>query len=125
MSYDYDENNYWILDDSMLEMDIKCQNKTAGSEEYEQATTLMLDLTTHFKINITYGITLHVNIYKLSISYTGSKDSVIDVQADATVNSELFVIARVIKRKVNNFFEKGYSFSGLLYDTPLCFVDIS
>ena len=125
MSYDYDENNYWILDDTMLEMDILCQNKTAGSEVYEQATTLMLDLTTHFNMNITYHVTLHFNVYKLSISYTGSKDSVIDVQADATVNTELFILARAIKKKVNQFFEKGYSFSGLLYGTPLCWLDMS
>ena len=91
----------------MLEMDILCQNKTAGSEVYEQATTLMLDLTTHLNMNITYGFTVHFNVYQLLISYTGSKDSVIDVQADFFINRELRYIAKHIQNKTNEFFFKG------------------
>ena len=85
----------------------------------------MLNLTTHFNMNLTYQITLHFDIQELALTYSGDKNSVIKVQNASLINKELSVVTAGIKEKVNKLFEKGYSFSGLLYDTPLCWLDMS
>lgn len=77
-NYDkYSPDNFWILDTS-LALDIKCQ-KESGTGEYEQATTLNLDVSANFNANITYGVTVGFELYKLDVKYTSNEDSNIKV----------------------------------------------
>ena len=52
-----------------------CQNKTATTDEYQQATTLLLDIETNFNLNVTYSVVMEAEFYKLSIKVVDSYDS--------------------------------------------------
>ena len=67
-------DNYWILDTS-LALDIQCQK--VHETDFEQATTLLLDVSSHFNANITYGVTVNFEMYDLDLTYKGDKDSTI------------------------------------------------
>ena len=77
-SKDYSEDNYWELA-TPLAIDIKCVNSTAESDEYMQATTLLMDFSTKFNMNITYQINVGFEIYDLSLKYTADEDSHVNV----------------------------------------------
>lgn len=57
-----------------------------GTGEYEQATTLDLDVSANFNANITYGVTVHFEIYDLDVKYTGFEDSNIKMQSKFLIN---------------------------------------
>ena len=77
-TFDYSESNFFILD-TQIAMDIKCQNYTEDSNglddtddveiEYTQAATLIMDLNTHFHMNMTYNVNLGFQIYDLELKY--------------------------------------------------------
>ena len=67
-SYDYSEDNYWKLD-TQLSIDILCQNSTSESTDFEQATTMILDFSSHFNMNITYSVTMGFELYSLSLDF--------------------------------------------------------
>ena len=37
--------------------------------DFEQATTLLLDVSSHFNANITYGVTVGFEMYTLEMKY--------------------------------------------------------
>ena len=65
-SYEYSPDNYWILD-TTLALDIQCQR--VNETDFEQATTLLLDVNSHFNANITYGVTVGLEMYTLDVKY--------------------------------------------------------
>ena len=77
VSYEaYSPDNYWILD-TTLALDIQCQR--VNETDFEQATTLLLDVSSNFNANITYGVTVGLEMYTLDVDYKGDIDSTIDL----------------------------------------------
>ncbi len=125
-SYDFSEKNYWDLE-TKLAAKIKCVNATSESEdplEYVQAITLLLDLETHFDLNITYSVKLGFQLYKLNLKYNGYRNHVVDAKKPIVINTELNAATPVIMGAVNAIFDKGRSFSNIFFDTPLCWLNL-
>ena len=68
----YSPDNYWMLD-TQLALDIQCVK--VNQTEFEQAVTLLLNVTTNFNANITYGVTVGLQLYSLDVKYVGSQDA--------------------------------------------------
>ena len=59
--------------DTQLALDIQCVK--VNQTEFEQAVTLLLNVTTNFNANITYGVTVGLQLYDLDVKYVGSQDA--------------------------------------------------
>ena len=86
---------------------------------------MILDLETHFNMNITYSITIGFELFKLSLNFVECQNSHFECNAKYKINLTLNTITIAIKRIVKTFFNKGHSFSDILYGTPFCWLDLS
>ena len=96
--------------DTKLAVDIKCQNATAASTEFEQATTLLLDLQTHFNTNMTYNVNLGLEFYQLDVTYVGSEDSHFELKSIEKINKKVQLILDSLKTFIGKLFNRGHSF---------------
>ena len=102
-----------------------CQNKTATTDEYQQATTLLLDIETNFNLNVTYSVKMEAEFYKLNIKVVDSYDSNFEVLSLFSMNFKIKAGISLFLKKFNMFFLKGHSFNDILNDTPLCWLDMN
>lgn len=84
----------------------------------------MFDFSSHFDLNLTYSIKVGFELYKLDLKYNGDKDSAFKVSSKIKINTELNVALPFIMGTINAIFDKGRSFSNILTDTPLCWLDL-
>ena len=107
-------------------MNLKCVNENSGTGEFEQAAEMYLDLQTRFNMNVTYYVTAHLEMFKLSLVYTGDNpdQTHFNPQSKAVINTVLFGATAAIVSKVNSIFLGGRSFPNLLRNTPLCWLNI-
>ena len=123
VSVDYDPGNYWSLE-TPINADIKCRHENSTTGEFEQATTLQLDLTLHFNMNVTYSVLLQLEIFDLDLKYNGAIDSNISLQSAILIQQKLNLAVSIVVSTIANFFEKGISFSNIFYGTPLCWLNV-
>lgn len=109
--------------DTKLALDILCIK--ANQTEFEQATTLLLDVSTNFNANVTYQVTVGFEMYTLDVQYTGYENATIDMASKIRVNTEIQVIVGTVEGFLEAFFDKGHSFQNILLKTPLCWLDIN
>ena len=86
---------------------------------------MILDFSSHFNMNITYSVTMGFELYTLSLNFVECQNSKIECSKKYKINLTLASIVLAIKRIISNFFNKGHSFSNILQNTPLCWLDIS
>ena len=72
--------------------DIMCINGNTNGTEFEQATTMLIDLNTNLNANVTYGITVGLELYTIDLTYTESIDTNIKMQSKLLINTALNVL---------------------------------
>jgi hypothetical protein len=85
-----------------------------------------LDAGAKFNANVTYAITLGFELYELDLKYTGYDEvnSKISLNSKFKINLELGIAVPAITSAIGVIFNKGHSISGILIDTPLCWLNI-
>ena len=86
---------------------------------------MLIDLDTSLNANVTYGVTVGLEIFSIDLKYTESVDANINMQSKLLINTALNVLQGAIIGLINDtLFHRGRSFGQILIDTPLCWLNL-
>lgn len=84
----YTDDGYFRLV-APISLDIKCVNSNTEGDEFEQVTTLILNLDTSFGLSVKYGMTVHFDIYELNVEYVEDTDTTVKLQSTRLIKYEI------------------------------------